>query len=255
MNNDNSYQVIGQNITLKDRKKLEVTGIKKIESLNKEEFLIDTKQGLLFVKGTNLEMQQLDTEKGNLWISGTVNLIEYIKSMMESGVNSFKVEGRMRGIYYIATVILAYRRMIDKIKAYELTEAESKYYLAILNRCANRESTPQFVNALPGKEEQYFLGRDEISNQDFLGIVLSYDEQTKEAVIEQRNYFKVGDVVEFFGPNHETFTYNVDKILNENNEEIEIANHPRMIVKLKIDINLHKYDMMRIKVFDKHNFL
>lgn len=80
MNNDNSYQVIGQNITLKDRKKLEVTGIKKIESLNKEEFLIDTKQGLLFVKGTNLEMQQLDTEKGNLWISGTVNLIEYINT-------------------------------------------------------------------------------------------------------------------------------------------------------------------------------
>lgn len=184
-----------------------------------------------------------------------LNLIEYIKSMMEVGVNSFKVEGRMRGIYYIATVILAYRRMIDKIKANELTEAESKYYLAILNRCANRESTPQFVQGLPGKEEQYFLGRDEISNQDFLGIVLSYDEQTKEAVIEQRNYFKVGDVVEFFGPNHETFTYNVDKILNENDEEIEIANHPRMIVKLKVDVNLHKYDMMRIKVFDKHNFL
>ena len=184
-----------------------------------------------------------------------LNLIEYIKSMMEAGVNSFKVEGRMRGIYYIATVILAYRRMIDKIKANELTERESKYYLAILNRCANRESTPQFVQGLPGKNEQYFLGRTEISNQDFLGIVLSYDAQTKEAIIEQRNYFKVGDVVEFFGPNHETFTYKIDEIITENNENIEIANHPRMIVKIKVDTDLHRYDMMRIKVFDKHNFL
>jgi len=184
-----------------------------------------------------------------------LNLIEYIKLMIESGVNSFKVEGRMRGIYYVATVILAYRRMIDKILSQELTEAECKYYLAILNRCANRDSTPQFVNKLPGKDEQYFLGRDEVSNQDFLGMVLDYDSDNKIATIEQRNYFKLGDVVEFFGPNHETITYKVDEILNENNEKIEIANHPRMIVKLKVDKTIEKYDMMRIKVFDKHNFL
>lgn len=184
-----------------------------------------------------------------------LNLIEYIKSMIDAGVNSFKVEGRMRGIYYVATVILAYRRMIDKITNNELTEAESKYYLSILNRCANRDSTPQFVSGLPGRNEQYFLGRDEISNQDFLGFVLSYDEETQIAIIEQRNYFKNGDVVEFFGPNHETFSYEVNKILDENNEVIEIANHPRMIVKLKVDFKLEQYDMMRIKVFDKQSFL
>lgn len=78
MNSDKEYQILGQDIILKDRKKLEISGIKKIESLNKEEFLIDTKQGMLLIKGTNLEMQQLDTEKGNLWINGIVNLIEYI---------------------------------------------------------------------------------------------------------------------------------------------------------------------------------
>lgn len=78
MNSEKEYQILGQDIILKDRKKLEISGIKKIESLNKEEFLIDTKQGMLLIKGTNLEMQQLDTEKGNLWINGIVNLIEYI---------------------------------------------------------------------------------------------------------------------------------------------------------------------------------
>jgi putative protease len=180
-----------------------------------------------------------------------LNLIEYIGKMIETGVNSFKVEGRMRGIYYIATVILAYRRIIDMIIDNTLTSKDVTYYLQVLNRCANRESTPQFINGLPGVNEQYFLGRDEVSNQDFLGIVLAYDEYTKYATIEQRNYFKVGDIVEFFGPNIETFSYQVHNILDENNEEITVANHPRMIIKLKIDKILEKYDMMRIKVIDK----
>ncbi len=81
MNNEITKDVVGQNLILKDRKKLEISGIKKIESLNNEEFLIDTKLGTLFVKGTNLEMQQLDVDRGNLWISGTINLIEYIDNI------------------------------------------------------------------------------------------------------------------------------------------------------------------------------
>lgn len=68
-----------QNIKLIERKKLEITGIKKIESLNSEEFLIDTSLGLLHVRGDNLEMQQLDIERGNLWISGIISVVEYIE--------------------------------------------------------------------------------------------------------------------------------------------------------------------------------
>lgn len=184
-----------------------------------------------------------------------LNLIQYISAMKKVGVNSFKVEGRMRGIYYIATVILVYRRVIDLVVKGKLTDEGAEYYLNILNRVANRESTPQFVGGLPGKNEQYFLGRDEVSNQDFLGFVLSYDEKSKLAIIEQRNYFKRGDVVQFFGPNIETFDYKVEEILNEEDEKIEIANHPRMIIKLKVNTKLNQYDMMRIKVFDKPDLL
>ena len=79
MNSMQANNVINQNIILKDRKKLEITGIKKIESLNSEEFLIDTHLGLLYIKGYNLEMQQLDIEKGNIWIMGEVNVIEYVE--------------------------------------------------------------------------------------------------------------------------------------------------------------------------------
>ena len=187
--------------------------------------------------------------------SKDLNMISNIESMINRGVNSFKVEGRMRGIYYIATVIHTYRQLIDQIKNKTLDEKEVRYALDILNRSANRDSSPQFYDGLPTEKEQYFLGRQEISNQDFLGLVLDYDEENKMVLLEQRNYFKNGDIVEFFGPETETFTYMVHTIVNENDEKIEVANHPNMLVKLPVDKSLHKWDMMRIKVFDKNNYL
>ena len=187
--------------------------------------------------------------------SKDLNMIPYLEEMITSGVNSFKVEGRMRGIYYIATVILCYRRMLDKIKDHSLTKADEAYYLALLNRVANRESSPQFFDKLPGEKEQYFLGRQEVSNQDFLGLVLDYDEKEQIVTLEQRNYFKVGDEVQFFGPNMETFSYIVHTIWNENGEEISVANHPNMILKMPLDRHVSRLDMMRLKVFDKESFL
>ena len=187
--------------------------------------------------------------------SKDLNMISNIESMINRGVNSFKVEGRMRGIYYIATVIHTYRKLIDQIKNNTLDEREVRYALDILNRSANRDSSPQFYDGLPTEKEQYFLGRQEISNQDFLGLVLDYDEEEKMVLLEQRNYFKKGDIVEFFGPETETFTYTVHTILNDKDEEIKVANHPNMLVKLPVDKPLHKWDMMRIKVFDKNNYL
>ena len=177
--------------------------------------------------------------------SKDLNMIPYLEEMITSGVNSFKVEGRMRGIYYIATVILCYRRMLDKIKDHSLTKEDEAYYLALLNRVANRESSPQFFDKLPGEKEQYFLGRQEVSNQDFLGLVLDYDEKEQIVTLEQRNYFKVGDEVQFFGPNMETFSYTVHTIWNENGEEISVANHPNMILKMPLDRHVSRLDMMR----------
>ena len=184
-----------------------------------------------------------------------LNMVENISDMINMGVNSFKIEGRMRSVYYVATIIHTYRRIIDKILDGTITDGYLKYALNILNRCANRDSVPQFYKSLPTEKEQYFLGREELSNQDFLGIVLDYDEYTKEVTLEQRNYFKIGDKVEFFGPNMETFDFIINTIVNEDNESIEVARHPRMIVKFKVDAKLTKGDMMRIKVFDKKDFL
>ncbi len=187
--------------------------------------------------------------------SKDLNMIPYIKEMIEVGVNSFKVEGRMRGIYYIAVVINAYRHIIDGIKNNTLTEQDKKYYLAILNRVANRDSTPQFFKGVPGKEGEYFLGRQEESNQDFLGLVLDYDKETKLATIEERNLFSIGDKVSFFGPNLEEYTTTINEIFDEDDNHITTANKPKMIVKVRVDAPLSRYDMMHIKVFDKKDFI
>jgi len=185
-----------------------------------------------------------------------LNMVEYIEDMINIGVNSFKIEGRMRSIYYIATVLYEYRRLIDKVVNKKVTSAYTKYSLNILNRCANRDSTSQFFTSLPTNKEQYFLGRDEISNKDFLGIVKSYNEDTEIVTLEQRNYFKPGDVVEFFGPHKDPITYTIPQYLfDADDNKIEVANHPLMLVKFKTSIKLEEFDMMRIKVFDFSQFL
>lgn len=177
-----------------------------------------------------------------------LNMVPFIKDMMSSGVNSFKIEGRMRSIYYVSTVILIYRRLIDKILNNTLTPEYSNYALNVLNRVANRESTPQFFDKLPGVDEQYYLGRCEYSNQDFLGLVIDY--RNGIATIEQRNYFKIGTVVQFFGSETETVDFKIEEIFDEEGNSITEANHPQMILKIKVPFKLNKYDMMRIKVFD-----
>lgn len=179
--------------------------------------------------------------------SKDLNFIDFIGDMIASGVNTFKIEGRMRGIYYIATVTLCYRRVIDKLLSNTLTKEDKEYYLKVLNRVANRDSAPQFYHAFPDANDQYYNLRDEESNQDFLGIVLGCQDGLVK--LEERNLFKVGDEVEIIGPNHETFQDKIIKIYDEDMQEIAFANKPRMIVYIKINHILEKGDLMRTKLF------
>ena len=181
-----------------------------------------------------------------------LNMSTFLEEMIDIGVNSFKIEGRMRSIYYIATVVYEYRRLLDKIMSHTLDVKDILYSNLIINRCANRESVPQFFHKMPTDEEQYYLGREEVSNQDFLGVVLEVG--NGEILVEERNYFKVGDVVEFFGPNMEPKTVKIDNIYDEYKNKLEIARHPGMHVYLKVQ-GVSKFCMMRLKVFDKNNYL
>lgn len=182
------------------------------------------------------------------FMSKDLNMSSFLKDMIENNIDSFKVEGRMRSVYYIGTVIMCYRKMIDKILNNTFTDKDEKYYTKVLNRVANRETVPQFYNKFPTYEESYFGDRVEVSNQDFLGFVLDYNEVDGIVTLEERNYFKVGDVVEFIGPNIDTLEYKIEEIIDEDGNNIEVARHPKMIVKLKVPFKLPKYAMMRVKI-------
>lgn len=182
-----------------------------------------------------------------------LNMAIYIKDMIDAGVNSFKIEGRMRSIYYIATVLSSYRKIIDDVINNRINDKTINYYLKVLNRCANRESNPQFFKGLPNYKDQYYNGNREVSNQDFLGVVLSNDNGL--ITLEQRNYFKKGTNVEFISPNFEETEYTIEDIYDEDMNLIEEANHAQMIVKFKTDIPLCKDDIMRLKTIDKESIL
>ena len=176
-----------------------------------------------------------------------LSMMKYIPDMIDMGISSFKIEGRMRSIYYIATIVDTYRKVIDLYCTNPDNYEYNMEYEKVLRNCANRDSVTQFFNNINDETCQYYNGREEISNQDFLGIVLDYDSIKKEAIIEERNYFKKGDVVEFFGPGIDTITYTINIIIDENNEEIDIVRHPKQVVTIPLDIPVSKYCMMRIK--------
>ena len=184
-------------------------------------------------------------DKNFTFCSKDLSMLKHINEICDMGVTSLKIEGRMRSIYYIATVVNIYRKAIDDY--YNKKYVYNSDYENILSRVANRDSIVQFFDGNYGANCSYYNDRIEISNQDFLGVVLDYNKDTKIATIEQRNYFKKGDIVEFFGPD-KINTYQVNEIYDENNNLIEIVRHPKQIVYLETDFELNKNDLMRIKV-------
>ena len=175
-------------------------------------------------------------------------MIDYLPDMMNIGIESYKIEGRMKSLYYIATVANAYRTIMDKVIDNSLTQEDMDYYKKVLNRVSNRENTSQFYDKVPREEGQYFTGRQELSNQDFLGVVLSYDENKKEALIEQRNKFSVGDKIEVFGPNTSVQSFEVEYLINEDGDKVESASHPQERLRINIPFKVEKNDIIRVEI-------
>lgn len=175
-----------------------------------------------------------------------LSMISRIGELIDMGITSLKIEGRMRSIYYISTVLHAYRNAIDEYYETGKIEDIDKYSYELF-RCANRDGVVQFFDKKPTVEGQYYSGREEVSNKDFLGVVLSYDEVKKEITLEQRNYFKIGDEVTIFGPNIKDFNLKIDYIKNQNDELIDTANHPQEIVKIPCDTTVYENDIIRVK--------
>jgi len=175
-----------------------------------------------------------------------LNLANYICDLIDIGVTSLKVEGRMRSLYYLATVIGAYREIIDSYYNQCLTEDKLESLEKRLSRVANREVSSQYFNKEADWSDQYYTGRQELSNQDYLGLITGYDKENDSLIVIERNYFERGDKVEIFTPEGNIYPYVIDKIYDENMNELEVARHPEQILKLKFDQELPSYSMIRL---------
>ena len=163
-------------------------------------------------------------------------------------ITSLKIEGRMRSNYYLATVNSCYRNLIDAYYNNNYTKELVEKNTKLLARVANRESSSQYFKGYVNFNDQYYNGRTEFSNQDFLAQVLSYDSKAGVATIEQRNYFKVGDTVNLFGPNNVDIDFKIEKIETEDGTSVEVANHPKEILKINVPIEVSKDFMIRVKI-------
>ncbi|WP_435303476.1 peptidase U32 family protein [Staphylococcus agnetis] len=178
-----------------------------------------------------------------------LKLIESIPNMMDLGIDSLKIEGRMKSIHYIATVVSVYRKVIDAYAADPENFKIKPEWLIELDKCANRDTAPAFFKGTPGYEEQMF-GNESAKKSpfDFIGLVLAYDETTQLATIQQRNHFKPCQEVEFFGPEIDTFKQVIDVIYDEEGNELDAARHPLQIIQIKVNQPIYKNNMMRKEV-------
>lgn len=191
------------------------------------------------------DFNEIKGDKPFTFCTKDLSMLQYVPDMIDMGITSLKIEGRMRSLYYVATVVDIYRRVIDSYYHDKENYAYNKKYEDILTRCANRDSVPQFFNGKYDSSCSYYNGRMEVSNQDFLGVVLDYD--GKFLTIEQRNYFKVGDTVEIFGPGKEIFSFVIDSMYDVDGNSMEVARHPKEIIKIPVVGDFSRYDLMRKK--------
>ena len=179
-----------------------------------------------------------------------MNMAEYIKDLIDIGVTSLKVEGRMRSLYYLAVVIGTYRAIIDEIYAGTLDEDKMSIYQARLDRVANRETSTHFFMREENYTDQYYSGRSEVSNQDYLGQVIEYRDNLLK--IYERNYFEVGDRVEVFTPLGEHVEFIVSKLYDEDMNSIDVARHPDNIYYIEFDKDISVPEYSMIKIIKKH---
>ena len=175
--------------------------------------------------------------------SKDLEITEYIPKLLDIGVSSLKIEGRMKSIHYIATVVLAYRMLIDDY--YDNKLKDLSYYKNEIKKAENRLTSIGFLAGDTTINEQLYNYRSESPTKEFIGIVLEYLPEKKLALIEQRNYFEVNDSIEVVSPN-KTFNYTkVNTLLDEDMNEISVARHPLQRLYINVEFFVKPYDLIR----------
>ncbi len=190
------------------------------------------------------ENGQAITKRPFTMSSKDLQAIKYIPALIDAGVHSLKIEGRMKSLHYVATVVSTYRQVIDEYVKTGKIEDVDQYELEI-SKAENRLTAPGFLAGMPGVNEQLFDLNSARPSQVFIGLVKAYDVKKQMVIIEQRNYFKVGDKIEFFNPSGKRYEMVVDRMTDEDDLPLDVARHPQQIIKIPVDVNIEKDAMVR----------
>ncbi|WP_349668577.1 U32 family peptidase [Lacrimispora sp.] len=191
-------------------------------------------------------MPVYENERGTyIFNSKDLCMIEYIPEMMDAGIDSFKIEGRMKTALYVATVARTYRKAIDDFnKDPELYKANMDWYRSEIGKCTYREFTTGFYFGKPDETTQIYDNNTYVKNYTYLGTVEAVDERGF-ARIEQKNKFTVGETIEVMKPDGRNLEVTVKGIRNEDGEAQESAPHSRQILFVELDEQLEPYDILR----------
>jgi len=191
-------------------------------------------------------MPVFENERGTfIFNSKDLCMIEHIPEIVESGITSLKLEGRVKTSYYVATVVKAYREELDRYIKDPENYKFDPHQLDELCKVSHRPYSTGFYFGKPSEEGQVYTSTSYIREYDLVGMVEDYDEKTGIATISQRNRFFVGDEIEILEPSKPCFTMKVEYMENEKGERIESAPHAQMIVKMPMKEAVSKNAMLR----------
>ncbi|MBR3933535.1 MAG: U32 family peptidase C-terminal domain-containing protein [Clostridia bacterium] len=194
-------------------------------------------------------MPVFENDRGTfLYNSKDLCMVEYIPELIKAGINSFKIEGRVKNELYVATVVGAYRRAIDAYLENPDNFKVDPEILEDLEKVSHREYTTGFYFNKPDENNQLYTSNTYIQDYTIVGVVKDYDAKTGIATIEQRNRFFKGDEIEIIRPFKPSFSFVADYMTDGEDNEIDVAPHPQMTVKLKPGMEVGEFAILRKRV-------
>ena len=188
----------------------------------------------------------LEDERGTyIFNSKDMCLLPYLPDVIASGVDSLKIEGRMKSVHYAASVVKAYREAIDSYFAAPEQFEVKKEWVEELDKVSHRAYTTGFYYGRPTEKDQIYGTSSYTQTSDFVGLVLDYNEKTGFATVEQRNNMKVGQEIEIFQPHLAGYRQILQEMYNDEGEAIQVAPHPQQIVKIRMDKPVEPYGILR----------
>ena len=191
-----------------------------------------------------------ENERGtDIFNSKDLCMIEHIPEMIDAGIDSFKIEGRMKTALYVATVARTYRKAIDDyLESEEKYRANMDWYKAEISKCTYRQFTTGFYFGKPDENTQIYDSNTYVNEYIYLGIIDDIKNDTGcFAKIEQRNKFCVGDEIEIMKPDGRNVSVTVLSLTTEKGEKVESAPHPQQVLWVELSEEAQQYDLLRVR--------